>query len=207
MRDSTVQQNALTRNTVLLAMTPERVTSLVVLLFQIILSTPLVPLENWKLANEATLEERLFPYELCVLRDPVGFDTTKSIHEQDRCKDLTKYSPLDSLSKRCWLGSKQQLGHDGVCLVRSRGCQNLTERSGFYKHWAGMDPPEINASLGYEADFLYAVRDHYFDSIIFTGDSMAVQLAQRLVCGIMRRSASAAVSIFGGKHLFVISVL
>ena len=46
-------------------------------------------------------------------------------------------------------------------------------------------------------DFVNAARDLYFDVLSFTGDSMAIQLAQRLVCGVMRRNIKAVPSIFG----------
>jgi len=99
--------------------------------------------------------------------------------------------PLVNMSRRCWLGSKQQLGHDGTCVRVDYGCSNLTSRTGFLKHWNGL--PNENFEVG----FADAVKDLFFDVVSFTGDSMAVQLAQRLVCGLQRRNTS-VISDFHG---------
>jgi hypothetical protein len=148
--------------------------------------------DAWQQSSRELLSTRYFPYELCVLDNPELYNVQESIHNQSRCSHLITV-PLVNISRRCWLGSKQQLGHDGTCMDNAQGCSTLSSRIGFKKYWSNVsDSPKTH-----EVGFGDAVKDLYFDVISFTGDSMAVQLAQRFVCGAMRRNMS-LVSEFHG---------
>ena len=149
---------------------------------------------EWAMADDVTLEKIYFPYELCVLRNAHKFDSAKSIHKQPLClPQLT--TPLLNISTRCWLGSKQQRGHDGVCVKSSKSCTPLSDRKGFWKHWKNL--PASTSKLGYEGDFVNAIKFLEFNILLFTGDSMALQMAQRLLCGLIRKDLNSVKAYHG----------
>lgn len=169
---------------------------LLLLLFILLTCVSLLEVEvtsyEWQQASREVLSTRYFPYELCVLDNPDMYNVHESIHNQSRCSHLL-IEPLVNISRRCWLGSKQQLGHDGTCMDITHGCAPLSSRMGFKKHWLNVS----DISQIHEVGFADAAKDLFFDVISFTGDSMAIQLAQRFVCGAMRRNMSIIADFHG----------
>ena len=133
--------------------------------------------KDWVMAPAAVLKERYFPYEYCVLVSPEQYNLSETVHKQSRCLHLID-TVLEKLPKRCWFGSKQQLGDEGTCFGHQ--CLSLRHRPGFSKHYQNLGAPFHNASLGFEADVIAIAQSLYFDVLIFTGDSMAVQVTYTL---------------------------
>ena len=128
---------------------------------------------DWVKAPVAVLKKRYFAYEYCVLTSPKQYNLSETVHKQSRCLHLIDEA-LEKLPKRCWFGSKQQLGDDGTCFGNQ--CLSLENRPGFSKHYDNLGIPSHNSSLGFEADVVAIAQQLYFDVMMFTGDSMAVQV-------------------------------
>eukprot|EP01041_Mallomonas_annulata_P013304 gene13304-28185_t len=143
---------------------------------------------TWDYAPKNILEETYFPYEMCILNSPELYNVSETPHSQSRCKHKLD-SRLASIPKRCWLGSRQQTADYGMCLNKYWGCLPLANRTGFWKHWSDL-PKSFKSSQGYEIDFLSAIKAAKFEMVAFTGDSMAVQLTQHLLCKILRTNTS-----------------
>ena len=139
---------------------------------------PSVLHSDWVLASTDTLQQRYFAYERCVLAAPELYNLSESVHEQSRCEHFVDEA-LKQLPKRCWLGSKQQLGNEGTCF--GKGCLPLSMRPGFTMHYRNLGTPlhnDSDGSLGFEADVVVMAQQLFFDVMIFTGDSMAVQVSR-----------------------------
>ena len=134
--------------------------------------------KEWVKAPTAVLKERYFAYEYCVLISPELYNLSETVHKQSRCLHLMDES-LEKLPKRCWFGSKQQLGDEGTCFGNQ--CLSLENRPGFSKHYENLGVPTHNSSLGFEADVIAMAQQLYFDVMMFTGDSMAVQVGASAV--------------------------
>ena len=143
---------------------------------------------KWDRAPRKVLEQTYFPYELCVLDSPELYNTSESVHSQSRCKD--KMTPeFEKIPKRCWLGSRQQTFDFGTCFNKYWGCSPLSNRTGFLNHWSGL-PHSTNKGHEHEIKFLSLLNHLKYESVVFIGDSMAVQLIQHLICKILRSDSS-----------------
>lgn len=124
--------------------------------------------------------------------------------------NLDKVNDLQSVHKRCWFGAKQQRQDDGLCIGKPvdmlteseknryasttkerKYCVPLKQRLSFWNHWShipeNVHPPDT---------FLRSVLNLKFELVSFNGDSMSLQLAQRLLCQLLRRNVS-SVQLFG----------
>lgn len=123
---------------------------------------------------------------------------------------LDKVNNIQSIHKRCWLGAKQQRQDDGLCIGKPvhlltehekrryssttkerKYCIPLNQRLSFWNLWSHI-PSYINPLNS----FLQSILKFKFELINFHGDSMSLQLAQHLLCQLMRRNVS-SVQLFG----------
>jgi hypothetical protein len=68
-------------------------------------------------------------------------------------------------------------------------CRPLKFREGFWMHWSNLKSSPRN-SIGYIGELIDAVLDRNYDTIAFAGDSMAVQMAHRFGCQLLRKNIS-----------------
>lgn len=147
---------------------------------------------SWEKAPDDVLSKYYFPYERCVLERSIKnqLEPKSNIHDQTVCEGH-KEGHLLQLHRRCWLGSRQQRIDDGACIFPRKFvyCRKLSQRQGFWYHWKGLSSPF--SRFGYEGELLETLQQKNFNSIVFMGDSMAIQMAQRFACGLLRRNISA----------------
>ena len=157
--------------------------------------SPLAAKLTWDVAPQEVLERFYRPYELCLLgaSSQSRLASTTTLFNQSACLHLI--ASMEGVDKRCWIGAKHQFQDSGLCVAPSlimihthgkRECTPLHEKKGFFKHWAHLKTGNYHTFH----DFLFkAMRGKGYHTLGIGGDSMAVQLGQRLGCAIARNGS------------------
>jgi hypothetical protein len=157
---------------------------------------------KWTDMSQSEFAAQFLPYEQCVLNlNDSTYNYDRNIFQQPACSHLMKqgtvsHQVLHGVSCRCWLGGKQQRQDDGICVGRQnqntsssahrphhkQHCISLQERKSLWKTWKG-----LSVQISPTVDFLNTILESKFELLFFIGDSMVIQLAQRLLCNIIRQ--------------------